>query len=233
MAVNQTLVDWAIRRLQVPAERVWYVPNFVCPPLRVSEPPALPGVPGGRIACVANLRPQKDHLTLVRAMAIVARRVPDAHLILIGSLADAAHARVVQSEISRLALGRHVSVLGQRNDVAELLQGCDIGVLSSASEGLPLALIEYGMAGLVPIATRVGQCAEVLDHGRAGVLVPPRSPEALAAALTELLTSAERRCRLRDQFRARVRDLYSPDAALPEICRIYELVGKDRVARPA
>jgi glycosyltransferase involved in cell wall biosynthesis len=226
VAVNQPLAEWSRARLGVPAERVWYVPNFVCAPDSHSEVPLLPGVPGARIACVANLRPQKDHLSLLRAMAPVVRAVPDAHLLLIGSASDAAHTRRLNAEIARLSIGSHVTILGYRDDVPGVLRACDVGVLSSESEGLPLALIEYGMAGLAAVATRVGQCAEVLDNGRAGRLVPPGAPEALAAALIELLTLPIVRQRLRQRLRQHVQDRYTPETGLREICRIYDTVAR-------
>jgi glycosyltransferase involved in cell wall biosynthesis len=225
VAVNQPLADWSRGRVGVPAERVWYVPNFVSAPDPRGDAPSLPGAPGARIACVANLRPQKDHVSLLRAMATVVREVPAAHLLLIGSTSDAAHLRRVQSEVARLRLGAHVSLLGYRDDVAAVLRACDVGILSSESEGLPLALIEYGMAGLAAIATRVGQCADVLDNGRAGMLVPPRAPDALAAALVELLTLPMTRHRLRDRLRRHVHAHYTAETGLREICRIYDMVA--------
>jgi glycosyltransferase involved in cell wall biosynthesis len=159
-------------------------------------------------------------------MAPVVRAVPDAHLLLIGSASDAAHTRRLNAEIARLSIGSHVTILGYRDDVPGVLRACDVGVLSSESEGLPLALIEYGMAGLAAVATRVGQCAEVLDNGRAGRLVPPGAPEALAAALIELLTLPIVRQRLRQRLRQHVQDRYTPETGLREICRIYDTVAR-------
>ena len=73
----------------------------------------------------------------------------------------------VQERIQQHGLESHVFLLGSRSDVPSILSGCDIGVLSSASEGMPLALLEYGVAGLPTVATRVGQVPEILDEGRA------------------------------------------------------------------
>ena len=64
-----------------------------------------------------------------------------------------------------------------------ILRACSIGVLSSASEGLPLALLEYGKHGLAAVSTAVGQCPEVLDNGYAGVLVPASRPRISAHAI--------------------------------------------------
>src|SRR6202011_1420599 len=98
----------------------------------------LPGDADKRIVCVANLRPQKDHVTLLRAMAIVAKSVPRAHLLLVGASGSGEYLRQVLLQISRLGLDENVSYLGSRRDVPAILRTSAIGVLSSISEGLPL-----------------------------------------------------------------------------------------------
>ncbi|MBA3257810.1 MAG: glycosyltransferase family 4 protein [Pyrinomonadaceae bacterium] len=229
IAVNRPLVEWSQRQLRVPAERTWYVPNFVSEAERNGEPLSdLPGKAGGRIVCVANLNSEKDHLTLLRAMALVIRQAPVAHLLLVGAANEPAYLDLVRKEISRQDLGQHISLLGQQQDVSAILRACDIGVLSSASEGLPMALLEYGMAGLPTVATRVGQCAEVLDDGRAGILIPPAAPDKLAEALVSLLRSPERRTILGNRFYRRVREVYSPGPVIQQISRVYDTVINSR-----
>jgi glycosyltransferase involved in cell wall biosynthesis len=222
IAVNQRLADWSREELGLPADRVWYVPNFVCEPEENVPPPDLPGTPGARIVCVANFRPQKDHFTLLSAMTWVVRRVPAAHLLLVGDVGDRAYVSAIREAIARQRLEHQVSVLGQRDDVQALLRACDIGVLSSTSEGLPLALLEYGLAGLAVVATDVGQCAEVLDHGDAGLLVPSGAPDLLAEALITLLCSPERRAAAGARLRQRASDVYSPRPVLAQVARIYD-----------
>jgi len=224
ITVNQSLAEWARRRLRVPAERVWYIPNFVCEAEAVGDRSDLPGQAGARIVSVANFRPEKDQLTLLRAMALVIRQSPAAHLVLVGTAIDQAYFDLMKKEMMRQELGRHVSLLGLRPDVPAILRACDIGVLSSASEGLPMALLEYGMAGLPAVATRVGQCAEVLDEGRAGILVPPVAPDKLAEMLLSLLRSPERRAELGELFHSRVQKVYSPEPVIQQICRVYDAV---------
>jgi glycosyltransferase involved in cell wall biosynthesis len=222
IAVNEPLARWSKQTLRVPQERVWYVPNFVCSNGKHGECISLPGSSGNRIVCVANLRAQKDHLTLLRAMVLVTRELPEAHLLLVGDATEPEYSKRVHAEIVRQGLEGNVSVLGARKDVDSILKSCDIGVLSSVSEGLPLSLIEYGMAGLPAVATDVGQCAEVLDAGRAGILVPSGSAEKLAEALLSLLNSPQRRIALGNRFRHRVEECHSPAAVMAQICRIYE-----------
>jgi len=221
ITVNQPLAEWSRRRLRVPAERVWYIPNFVCEARSNGGLCDLPGKSGARIVNVANFRSEKDQLTLLRAMALVIRQMPAAHLLLVGAAVDPSYFDLMKKEITRQGLGQHVSLLGLRSDVPAILQSCDIGVMSSASEGLPMALLEYGMAGLPVVATRVGQCAEVLDEGRAGILVPPVAPDKLAEVLLSLLCSPERRASLVELFHRRVQKVYSPGPIIQPICRVY------------
>ncbi len=232
IAVNHSLTTWARNRLHVPAERVSYIPNFVCEPDNEENPAILPGKSGFRIVCVANFRPQKDHLNLLEAMRSVLQRMPDAHLILLGHGMETTCFQRIQSEIGHDGLGGHVSVLGPRKDVNAVLRGCDLGVLSSSSEGLPLALLEYGMASLPVVATRVGQCEEVVGGGVCGMLVPPRDPEQLARAIVSLLTSVTKRKALGEKLNARVLRSYSSTRVIQQVTEVYEtvLAGKERVS---
>jgi glycosyltransferase involved in cell wall biosynthesis len=226
IAVNQTLSGWCRRHLHFPPDRVWYVPNLVPDPEASTDtdPLSLPGEPGKRLVCVANFRPQKDHPTLLRAMTMVQRQVPGAHLLLIGDSADPAYVASIRQQISELHLDPSVSYLGPRKDVSAILRACDIGVLSSASEGLPLALLEYGNAGLAAVATTAGQCGEVLNHGDAGVLVPPASPDELGRALVALLHNEQNRLHFAARFQARVEEQYSPRRIMGRICEVYSAV---------
>jgi glycosyltransferase involved in cell wall biosynthesis len=155
-------------------------------------------------------------------MELVAREVPTASLLLVGSERDEGYATSLRKEISARGLARNVSFLGARPGVAGILEQCDIGVLSSTSEGLPLALIEYGAARLAAVATDVGQCREVLDNGCAGCLVPPGAPDKLGAALLSLLRSPELRAELALKLQKRVGTHYTEQRVLEKICRLYE-----------
>lgn len=228
ISVNRPLAAWAKRRLRVPPARVWYIPNFVRPP--APDQPvntSLPGQGGRRIVCVANLRPQKDHESLFRAMAIVTRTRPDAHLLLVGSGGDAAYVAHLQDRARRLGVAGQISFLGYRDDVRAILEGSDVGVLSSSSEGFPLALVEYGCAGLAAVSTDVGECREVLDGGAAGVLVAPGDPDGLAAALVSLLQAPMRRRELGARLKERVRTVYAAEPIIEQICEVYRIVAAD------
>jgi glycosyltransferase involved in cell wall biosynthesis len=225
IAVNERLAAWSRQRLRLPSERVCYIPNFAAIEENAAGASELPGCPGKRIVCVANIREQKDHVTLIRAMAQVVREEPQSHLLLVGSLVNSVCVDQLRAEIAKAGLTQHVSLLGVRQDVRGVLESCDIGVLSSLSEGLPVALLEYGAAALPAVSTCVGQCSEVLDGGNAGLLVPAGSPDALASALLTLLSSPPERSRLGNLLRDRVRNHYSPQAVMSRVMQLYGAVA--------
>lgn len=232
ITVNQPLKTWAHQVLRIPENRVWYIPNFSNLQKNLPASLDLPGIRSMRIVCLANLRPEKDPLTLIQAMEIVVKAAPGAQLILVGKASDTAYEAEISAEIRRLGLEQTITWLGQRQDIGAILHSCSIGVLSSASEGLPLALIEYGLAGLAVVSTRVGQCAEVLDEGRAGLLVPPARPDKLAAALISLLKAPELCEVLATHLHAHIHKHYSADAVISQVTAIYDQILNHSGVRP-
>jgi glycosyltransferase involved in cell wall biosynthesis len=95
-------------------------------------------------------------------------------------------------------------------------------VLSSYSEAFPLSLVEYGKAGLAAIATDVGECPAILDHGRAGLIVPPGDAQKLAEALLHLLNLVEKRRLLGATLQQRITHLYTAESVLEQIGGIYQ-----------
>lgn len=229
ITVNTPLAEWATQKLGVSADRVWYVPNFVWSDAEAmssdqTTSAALPGTKETRIVCVANFRPQKDHHTLVAAMAGVVAAIPAAQLLLIGATPDARYLRSIRATIVERNLEGHITILGPRRDVPAILRAAAVGVLSSSSEGLPLALIEYGEAGLGVVTTDVGECKAVLDDGRAGVLVRAGATSQLTTALIELLSSPARRATLGARLQEHVRTVYGHKEGLRHICDVYDRV---------
>lgn len=222
VVVNTPLLKWARETANIAPDKTEYIPNFVDMPSNTTEMINL-SKNGGRIVCVANLRPEKGHLNLLKAMEIVSRSTQQYLLILVtGKAIDIDYRMTVLQEIVKRRLEDNISILVERNDVTDILSMSDIGVLSSVSEGLPLALLEYGAAGLATIATDVGQCREVLDNGRVGILVQAGEPEQLADAIIDLLNSPEKRSRLGTAFKEHIQNNYSKEKTVEKLCFIYE-----------
>ena len=131
---------------------------------------------------------------------------------------------MVREQIRVMGLTGNVSLLGQRRDIASILRASDIGVLSSNAEGLPLALLEYGAAALPVVVTSVGQCAEVVDHGNAGISVQPGNSRQIADALLRLLRSADDRAFFGRALASRVEARYSAGAVMECVYATYDQV---------
>ncbi len=131
----------------------------------------------------------KGHSTFVKALPQILSRHPHAQVVIAG---DGPLRDELQEQAGALGVAEAVHLLGVRDDVPELLQRLDLFVLPSNSEGLSNALLEAMANRLAVVATSVGGNPEVVDHGVTGLLVPPRDPEAMADACSDLLDNPER-----------------------------------------
>jgi glycosyltransferase involved in cell wall biosynthesis len=185
------------------AERTVVIPNAV----DVSAAPqARPDRPKPLIVAVGRLKAPKDFVTFVRALSVLPPRSFEA--VIVGEGPDR---RRLEEEIRRLGLAERVRLVGERADVPELLAGADIFVLPSASEGMPVSVLEGMAAGLPVVASRVGGVPELVVDGQTGVLVGPREPDELAAALERLVGEPALRRRLGDAGRTRAREHFDLD----------------------
>ena len=216
ISVNETLKAWALEQFH--CSHVNYLQNFVSIDNVEATEDHLPGEEGYRLLCLANLRSQKDHLNLLTAYKLVLPQYPNVTLHLVGARQEAAYVQSLEDYVKSNEL-TGVYFYGAQGNVLSLLRMADIGILSSRSEGLPVALLEYGMAGLPVVCTRVGQCPEVV--GDRGLLVPSQDPEALATGIRQLLEDQAMRDALAHKFQQHIKKTYSFEAVLPILLRMY------------
>ena len=229
ISVSHPLLNWAIQSMKIPQERVRFIPNFIESPKATPLPGSieLPGESGYRIVCVANFRPHKDHITLLNGFQEVVEKSPRAQLILVGEVEDDHYFRKVEREIERLSLTNHVTNLGKRMDVYNILAGADIGILSSTSEGLPVTLIEYGFMGLPVLCTNVGDCQWLIKNNERGLLIPSKSPQELASGLLKLLNDKTTAKRFGAQLKQFVEHNINNKVIVNEIIDFYKFLSVD------
>jgi len=220
ISVNNILKDWAQRTLYVKTENIEYLPNYADLTFDDTNPD-LPGQNGKRIVVLANLRPQKDHMNMLKAFIQVQKTFSDWHLLLVGRDWNDAYSDGLKEYIKEHKMEKSISILGGRNDTAQILKSCDIGALSSESEGLPLALLEYALASLAVVSTDVGECSSVLNGGKAGTLVAKEDERALANALIELISDAEARKINAQSFKKYVAENYSKSVIISHLLQVY------------
>jgi len=219
VSVNKHLESWAKKKLKT--KEVTYLPNYTTFSKNLSVT-KLEGLEGKRVVCLANLRPQKDHFTLISAFKNVVTLYPDWTLHCIGKDFNDKYAENVKLKIENLGLQKSIFVYGGKADVFNILDQCEVGVLSSKSEGLPIALLEYGLAKLAVVATKVGECGNVVINKQNGLIINPIDSDALSRALILYLEDKDLRKLYSTRFKMHIQKKFSEVSHLDRILNIYK-----------
>lgn len=165
---------------------------------------------------VARFDPQKDHRTLIDAIGQMRGSGARIHFLLAGSGVTEENERLTRW-IHEADAASKVSLLGRRDDVTRLMAALDVYVSSSRGEGFPMTIGEAMSSGVPCVVTDVGDSRRIV--GSTGRTVPPADPDALADAITELVTLSDHaRWQLGAAGRTRIVDEYS----LETVVRRYE-----------
>jgi glycosyltransferase involved in cell wall biosynthesis len=218
-----------LRREGVPARKIQTIANGV-DYAAFAAAPRNSGRPIRRVVTVANLRREKAHDTLIAAAARVVKQVPNAEFVFVGNGPMLAE---LQQQVADRGLIKHVQFLGERSDVAPLLESSDVFVLPSLSEACPNAVLEAMASGLPVIASRVGGLPELIVSGQHGVLVEPNQPEALAAAILDLMKQPDVAALMGLAARDRASRQFSFDRMVSQFEHLYLSQLDGRAARPA
>lgn len=213
--------EWE-RALGVDPDRIRPIVNGVRVP---REPPTDP--PGDRVViAVGRIDPLKDIKTLLRVAKEVVTVEPGCRFVHHGPVSPGqeVYARACRQLHTGLGLGDRFVFAGPTSDPMGAVRSADIAVLTSVSEGLPMAVLEAMGNARPVVATAVGGVPEALRG--AGLVVPPRATHALAAGIVMLLRDPELGRRLGRRGRERVGRRYSERAFLQEYRSAFsELVG--------
>jgi glycosyltransferase involved in cell wall biosynthesis len=167
---------------------------------------------------------------LLTMLAGLRERGVDALLLLVGDGDDRDRH---EQRAHDLGLARSCLFVGYQEDVAPWYAICDAVVLTSASEGTPVTIIEALAAGRPVVATKVGGVPDVVDEGETGFLVRPRDTHALAERLEILARDPERRAAMGAAGRERVLERYAVDRLVDDVDRLYRELLASRPTAPA
>ncbi|MEN9322363.1 MAG: hypothetical protein RL699_143 [Bacteroidota bacterium] len=212
VSVNDVLKKWSQDKLA--CSKVIYLPNFVTADTQTELISPLAGTAAKRILCLANLRPQKNHTLLLNVASMLQGSHPDWTFHLVGQDFNDAYSAQIKQSILDNALEEHVFVYGSRADTAAILQQVDIGILTSNSEGLPLAVLEYGLVGLPVVVTQVGEIPAVVGHLVEGYVVPTESVELFYKSLVELIENPNLRLKFGQALQAKIHQDYTEESVL-------------------
>jgi glycosyltransferase involved in cell wall biosynthesis len=188
---------------------------------------ARPGVSPVRLVMVARFGAQKDHPTLLRALAGLLDLPWEIDLIGDGELLGQ-----TQAQAAELGLANRIHFLGQRRDVDELLARAQVSVLATNWEGFPLSILEAMRAGLPVVATDVAGIAESVQDGDTGYLVPRGDVAVLQDRLRRLLLDAALRTRMGANGRARFEQHFTLPLFVQNTLAVYQEVAGGRATPP-
>jgi glycosyltransferase involved in cell wall biosynthesis len=180
------------------------------PPAEILNRPA--------ITFVGGLHPRKGVDDLITAFKTVCARVPSAFLYVVG---NGPYRDAYKELASQTGFGDRIRFCGSQADPRPYLLGSDLFVLASHAEPGALVLPEAREAGCAIVATSVDGIPEMLDNGKAGVLVPPRRPDLLADAIIKVLTDKALLADMRARARSNL-DHFTVDRASKECISIYK-----------
>ena len=216
IVVNQKLLIWNQKYLFAKN----YVmlnnfPNF----MYLGKDTVLKGADGKRIVHVAGFTEQKDHMNLLRAFHQLLEEETSWSLHLIGKQYEGHYLDTILEYIAKHQLSDSVFLYGVRTDIKNVLSQATIGVLSSKSEGLPVALLEYGLAKLPVVVTDVGECSTLIKNKK--VVVSPENSIELSKALLYLIRNQEQRQLISEELFHLVTTEYSIDSFTKRLEDIY------------
>ena len=189
---------------------------------------AEPGRTPPRMIMIGRFEPQKDHATLLRALAEL-----QAHAWELDLVGDGLLRPEMEALAASLGIAERVRFLGQRTDVERLLAQAQVGVLVSKWEGFPLSILEAMRAGLPVVASRVGGVDEAVQDGHTGFVVPRENVGELRDRLGGVLQSSELRTQLGASGRQRYEQHFTLDHMVAKTLAVYQEVLRGRGIAPA
>jgi len=170
------------------------------------------------IGAIGRLAHIKDHTTLIKAFKIVAEKIPESRLLLVGEGPCEQELKDLSKE---LGVFESVVFAGNRSDIPEILNLLNVFVLPSLSEGTSLSLLEAMSSGVPPVVTNVGGNPNIIKHDYNGYLVEPKDFKQMASIIIHVLNNDEISKKLKKNSRESVQDDYSLRNNVEEYEKLY------------
>ena len=214
IVVNQKLKDWAEQKLYF--KNTIYLPNFPSEENNSTAVTILKGILGKRIVCLANLRAQKDHVLLLDVACKLKLSHPEWTFHLVGKDCKDDYSQKIKDFIVAADLEKNVFLYGTKNDITHILQQSTIGILTSQSEGLPVALLEYGWYQKPVVVTAVGEIPFLVEHGKNGFLIAAQQKSLFYEALVTLIENELLQLEFGQSLYRTVREHHSETAVITQ-----------------
>jgi glycosyltransferase involved in cell wall biosynthesis len=226
-----------VRRAGVPAERVTVIRNAIQtapfdrpdPAYRQVLRDFFPVPPRRLVGAAGRLSPEKGFGQLVSAAGMVTRIDPGVGFVLFG---DGPLREDLLRQVRAAGLADRFILAGFRADLERFLPHCDVVALPSFTEGLPVIVLEAFAARVPVVATAVGGTPEVIEDGRNGYLVPPKSPAALTRRILDVLREESKRAAMGRHGRRCVEERFTFASQAVQYQQLFEGLLHRRGFRP-
>jgi glycosyltransferase involved in cell wall biosynthesis len=175
------------------------------------------------VLAIGRLSKEKAYPDLVAAIAELRRLHPELPVRLI-ILGEGPERLTIEAAIRSAGLERGVSLPGHMRDVSPYYEVADVFAISSLSEGSPNVLLEAMAAGVPVVASAVGGIPEIVTDQQQALLVRPRDPRALAAALARILTNRRLAQALSQAARSLAAARFTPEQRARALMELYSNV---------
>lgn len=235
VALSNELADYLGDRIGVEGERVTQIINGVDLSLFTAATSttaaltkSIPGCPFNPaqhwiIGSVGRMHPVKDQPALVRALSCLVALRPalrdSVRLVLVGDGPLRAHC---QALLEGAGIADLAWLPGERDDIHQIMRGLHCYASPSLAEGISNTILEAMATGLPVVATHVGGNADLVVHGKTGLLVPSASPDAMAEALAKLAAMPDRGAGMGRAGRARVEARFSLQGMVETYHALYD-----------
>ncbi len=185
------------------------------------------------VAMVGRITPLKGHIYFIKAMAQVIRAVPNTVVWIIGDAPEKKQGYKQELEvlIRRMGLAANIKFLGNRSDVHELLRKVDVLVMSSITpEAFGRVILEAQAVGVPVVATSVGGVVDIIDDKKTGLLVLPKDPEGMAAAVLQLFKDEKLVESLVDAAYTKIENYFTLEHMASQTVEVYkELMNSENI----
>lgn len=171
------------------------------------------------VGMVGRLESIKGFEYFIDSAKIVLSSIPNTKFMIVG---DGSLRQGLEDRSKRLGIEDKVIFTGWREDMPQIIAIMDILALASLNEAVGRVLLEAGIAGKPVVATAVGGIPEIVRDGETGILVPPKDPEGIAAAVIGLLKDKEKRLRMGSAAKDWIRSNFNEEEMVKEIGNIYK-----------
>lgn len=212
VVVNYQLKNWADKTLN--CKNCIYLPNYTLLNSTETKETQLLGNSGKKILCLANFRFQKNHFLLIDVAKMLLESNPDWSFHLVGKDFNDDYSAKVKHSIKENNLENNVFIYGSKTDTQNIIEQADIAILTSQSEGLPVALLEYGLNKKPVVSTKVGEIPMIIKNEINGCIVDNYDGVAFYNSLVKLINDPVFRVQVGNQLHQTIMENNSEKAVI-------------------